>query len=113
MDMQALEKDVRGFLRLVPPPVVRTVAEVIVGNMELFAKTLIPAFVENIMPHLKAGGLESAAGILEKDEIEELLKGVFGHHMMSIMATGEHPPVEGDEQAKADEEAEQLVSQED
>ncbi len=86
MDMDAMGNDVRAFLEKIPPDLLKTVAGVIFENMGLFTTVLVPEFVEKILPHIKAGGLESASGLLEKDEIENTLKSVFGEVMMSIAA---------------------------
>lgn len=68
MDMALLQKDVQEALDLLPPKVVTGILSVIIPHQNELART-VPLVIPLIKPHLAAGGIEQAAGMLDLAEV--------------------------------------------
>jgi hypothetical protein len=68
MDMALLQQDVKKALDLLPPEVVKGILSVIIPHQAALART-VPLVVPLIKPHLAAGGIEQAAGMLDLAEV--------------------------------------------
>lgn len=68
MDMALLQRDVQEALDLLPPKVVTGILSVIIPHQAELART-VPLVIPLIKPHLAAGGIEQAAGMLDLAEV--------------------------------------------
>jgi hypothetical protein len=59
-----------------PPDVLGELSRLVLAHKEVFA-TRLPAVVANLMPHIKAGMVEAACGILDIKELEDAVMGVL------------------------------------
>ena len=76
MDLDALKEDLDIAFKQLPPDVLGELSRLVLAHKEVFA-TRLPAVVANLMPHIKAGMVEAACGILDIKELEDAVMGVL------------------------------------
>src|ERR1700741_5428084 len=76
MDMDALKTDLDLAFRQLPPEVLSQLSRLVLAHKDVFAQRL-PAVIESLMPHIKAGFMEQAMGILDVKQIEDAVMDVL------------------------------------
>lgn len=79
MDLDALKSDLDTAFKQLPPEVLGELSRMVLTHKEVFAAKL-PAVMEGLMPHIKAGMMEAAMGILELKEVEDAVMEVLARH---------------------------------
>ena len=79
MDLDALKTDLDTAFNQLPPEVLGELSRLVLTHKEIFAARL-PAVMEGLMPHIKAGMMEAAMGILELKEVEDAVMEVLARH---------------------------------
>jgi hypothetical protein len=79
MDLDALKTDLDVAFSTLPPEVLGELSRLVLTHKEVFAAKL-PAVMEGLMPHIKAGMMEAAMGILELKDVEDAVMEVLARH---------------------------------
>jgi len=79
MDLDALKTDLDTAFNQLSPEVLGELSRLVLTHKEIFAARL-PAVMEGLMPHIKAGMMEAAMGILELKEVEDAVMEVLARH---------------------------------
>lgn len=82
MDIDALKADLDTAFKQLPPDVLGELSRLVLAHKEVFA-TKLPAALECLAPHIKAGMMEFAMGIFQMKEVEDAVMEVLGRHGVS------------------------------
>jgi len=79
MDIDALKTDLDTAFKQLPPDVLGELSRLVLAHKEVFA-TKLPAALECLAPHIKAGMMEFAMGIFQIKEVEDAVMEVLGRN---------------------------------
>lgn len=99
MDLDSLRTDLNVALKQLPPDMLSELSGFVLRHKETFG-TVIPALMENLFPHIKAGMMEKAMGILDLKEVEGVIMDVLKENGVKpeVRGIGGFPLNETDEQ---------------
>ena len=79
MDLDLLKQDLHSAFRQLPPDVLQELSKLVLTHRDLFAERL-PLVMTALLPHIKAGMMETAMGILDIKEVEGAVMEVLAQH---------------------------------